>query len=750
MFALTPTPHLSLSFRKTLIKLLCLLKMAEFSSSVTQDSNQPEVHCHDWGIWNKGSVRVYDSEAVPLHCPLFSHPTLYSYTQTHNSSLSLLWYRRNHTHELEQPINLRLHTMHKEREYLWIQPVSMQDAGLYICMLQNISNCVKIGVELEVVHRDGACDPTAQADLNLTIPIQSDRMLSCPQLNTLPLPNSTHSVSWFHLCRYNVFRGDREVIGDNLRIFRMSEAYSGLYTCVVSYQMNGRALNFSRSINVIPVVPDVGSKVPMILNPAIDQIYDVILDNKTVEQLADRRFSSPEPTEFNCSARNSRGFNTSRAILKSRPYVPKVELGCGLGVTLALMLMMFVVYHVFWLELLLLYRSWFGSDESEEEEFVLSTLRRVLENEFGYSVCIFDRDSLPGGTVTDDTLRCVSLSRRLLVVLSSSSAISGSQALLELQAGLVLHGFSLRVLLVQFRPLHRKHWVRELRQARLALTLVRWEGCKSAPLTSRFWKRLQLELPKRKSQTQTHTQDVLPDVTKQTDSSNGKQNLLESVLRCMQLSRRLLVVLSSDCLCEKSLSLLEVRLCLYLHHTSHARIITVRRCTLSKATCSEITELRNNSTYIRWHDARAPRKNSRFWKQLHLSMPVRPLSLGKRLIDSSSSHSDLASIATRFTHAQTVSLNRRSKGIQIDSQLGMRQLGVYARNGHGCEQMGRVCAICVSFQESRRIWNGVLAPQWDTHLHQTVANGTIAHHIETGNELCHCGPNQNNIQTTHC
>lgn len=35
---------------------------------------------------------------------------------------------------------------------------------------------------------------------------------------------------------------------------------------------------------------------------------------------------------------------------------------------------------------------------SEEEQFVLSTLRRVLENELGYSVCIFDRDSLPGGS----------------------------------------------------------------------------------------------------------------------------------------------------------------------------------------------------------------------------------------------------------------------------------------------------------------------------------------------------------------
>lgn len=35
---------------------------------------------------------------------------------------------------------------------------------------------------------------------------------------------------------------------------------------------------------------------------------------------------------------------------------------------------------------------------SEDESFVLSTLCCVLENDFGYSVCIFDRDSLPGGS----------------------------------------------------------------------------------------------------------------------------------------------------------------------------------------------------------------------------------------------------------------------------------------------------------------------------------------------------------------
>lgn len=40
-----------------------------------------------------------------------------------------------------------------------------------------------------------------------------------------------------------------------------------------------------------------------------------------------------------------------------------LELSCGLGVILFVMVTMFVIYHFFWLELLLFYRSNFGSDE---------------------------------------------------------------------------------------------------------------------------------------------------------------------------------------------------------------------------------------------------------------------------------------------------------------------------------------------------------------------------------------------------
>lgn len=49
---------------------------------------------------------------------------------------------------------------------------------------------------------------------------------------------------------------------------------------------------------------------------------------------------------------------------------------------------------------------------------MLSTLRRVLETEFGYSVCIFDRDSLPGGSeLCLRALACLSVHVIVLIYL---------------------------------------------------------------------------------------------------------------------------------------------------------------------------------------------------------------------------------------------------------------------------------------------------------------------------------------------
>ncbi|KAJ3590883.1 hypothetical protein NHX12_008831 [Muraenolepis orangiensis] len=153
----------------------------------------------------------------------------------------------------------------------------------------------------------------------------------------------------------------------------------------------------------------------------------------------------------------------------------------------------------------------------------------------------------------------------------------------------------------------------------------------------------------------------------------------------MQRSRCLLLVLSPQYLKDKSFSLLEARLALFLYQnppavqqnqqhtvqtlqqTRQASIIAVLRRPPSRTSCPEAFELRRAaaSTLV-WHGTRSEPAGSRFWKRLRLAMPVRPLALGRRMVDSTSSHSDLAALVLHRAqraghhHATTIT-NHKSK-----------------------------------------------------------------------------------------
>ncbi|XP_028320609.1 interleukin-1 receptor accessory protein-like isoform X2 [Gouania willdenowi] len=554
--------------------------MGGASLAVSQTSDQSESWCYDWGESSE-AVSVLEGEVCWLSCPLFSHPSVYNYTSTQSAGHALFWYRLPHGHALEEPLLLSSR-LSKDRERLWLQPAEVMDGGNYICMLRNKSSCSKISIRLTVTRRDNVvvhgdrCQlPVAVATTKAIIPLQVSDTLECPDLQEAAKMSDVGppNVTWYQRCRrYPFGNSDRQQQGTSLRFHTMVASYQGLYVCTINYSRNGRTLSFTRSINVTAVYPPWVPKEPSILFPALEHVSIVragsevrllcrglfpfilrkplkdmwwTVDGKMLEHLTDHhRFShtvsevhedfgdltlesvllvqdflsADLSREFNCSVRNDRGFETRRVQLQEEVLLPSVELGCILGVTLLLMFSLFIIYHVFWLEILLIYRSWFGTDEthtdhkdydvyisyvrnSEEENFVLFTLRRVLENELRYSVCIFDRDSLPGGTITDETLSFVSRSRRLLVVLSGDYGCRGSQALLELQAGIdsMARVGNLRVILIQYRQTPR-NWppLRELRRARLALVLIRWKGAESEQLTSRFWKRLRVELPVRR------------------------------------------------------------------------------------------------------------------------------------------------------------------------------------------------------------------------------------------------------------
>ncbi|XP_078266032.1 interleukin-1 receptor accessory protein-like isoform X2 [Rhinoraja longicauda] len=219
---------------------------------------------------------------------------------------------------------------------------------------------------------------------------------------------------------------------------------------------------------------------------------------------------------YSCSAQNSEGLRTAQVVLVKKAPGYAVELGSGLGVALLIVLVSVTVSYVWRFEIILFYRLHFGSDETlgdgkeydayvsyarsaEEEEFVLTTLQSVLENEYGYKVCIFDRDSLPGGVITDETLSCIWKSRRLVVVLSPNYMVQGTQALLELKAGTerMVNSGQFRVILVELQPVRNAGRVAELKRLKAVMTTIKWKGEKSRDPRSRFWKQLRVSLPTR-------------------------------------------------------------------------------------------------------------------------------------------------------------------------------------------------------------------------------------------------------------
>ena len=137
-------------------------------------------------------------------------------------------------------------------------------------------------------------------------------------------------------------------------------------------------------------------------------------------------------------------------------------------------------------------------------------------------------------------------------------------------------------------------------------------------------------------------------------------DMTEAILRCLQVSRRLLLVLSPDYLTEKSVSLLEYRLGLYLQNTSLAHVITILYKPVP-AYCTKALDMRRTTT-VTWRGRQSEPPNSRFWKRLRLALPLRSLSLGRRLIDSSSSHLDLALVALQCQRG-TAPQHRQSRAV---------------------------------------------------------------------------------------
>uniref|UniRef100_UPI0037E9ACFF interleukin-1 receptor accessory protein-like n=1 Tax=Semicossyphus pulcher TaxID=241346 RepID=UPI0037E9ACFF len=205
-------------------------------------------------------------------------------------------------------------------------------------------------------------------------------------------------------------------------------------------------------------------------------------------------------------------FVTITLAQKASPFSLPLALGI-VGIMVTIVFVTAVVYMKFKMDITLFlrdsrccYRS--TSDGKSYDAFLLryksnaglndddiDLLESVLEERFGYSLCVNDRNVLPGNAVAEAVLDCIEQSRTVIVVPTSSDPGVGSGVLKDLLASVKEQQTRLIIIKTESKEVSRSGSVPEASQLLgEAGDCVTWKG-KCSMEASSFWKQLGCHLP---------------------------------------------------------------------------------------------------------------------------------------------------------------------------------------------------------------------------------------------------------------
>uniref|UniRef100_A0A087YF64 Interleukin 18 receptor accessory protein n=1 Tax=Poecilia formosa TaxID=48698 RepID=A0A087YF64_POEFO len=233
---------------------------------------------------------------------------------------------------------------------------------------------------------------------------------------------------------------------------------------------------------------------------------------------------------YTCLAGNTVGNNNVTIKLKEKEQViifstiVDNKMNCLVGVPIR---NLGIILHVKWVELQLIFRSrfQFGKDDEEKEfdvfvsyvwtgpsaeavemqsreEPIEMRLTRVLEDQWGYRVCLLERDILPGGAYTNDVVLTINRSRMLICVLSAKYFAS-SNAVFVLESGVkaLLQNSALKMLLIWTRGTSASFIQPEpplpklVQRALKVLPSLQWSTDAPSTTARSFWISLQKAMP---------------------------------------------------------------------------------------------------------------------------------------------------------------------------------------------------------------------------------------------------------------
>ncbi|XP_048388535.1 interleukin-18 receptor 1-like [Stegostoma tigrinum] len=133
---------------------------------------------------------------------------------------------------------------------------------------------------------------------------------------------------------------------------------------------------------------------------------------------------------------------------------------------------------------------------AKEETFALELLPAILEEKFGYRLCIFERDVLPGGASANDMLSYIIKSRRLIIILCTE-CLAENSSMYELMTGLhqALVNRLIKPILIEYNPVRDVRFLPQSLQLILRSNRrVKWKST-SFSQNSYFWKKVRYLMP---------------------------------------------------------------------------------------------------------------------------------------------------------------------------------------------------------------------------------------------------------------
>ncbi|XP_021262180.1 X-linked interleukin-1 receptor accessory protein-like 2 isoform X1 [Numida meleagris] len=266
--------------------------------------------CIDWSVDLK-TYMALAGEPVRVKCALFYSYIRTNYSMAQSTGLRLMWYKNKG--DLEEPIIFSEVRMSKDEDSIWFHSVDLQDSGFYTCVLRNSTYCMKVSMSLTVAENESGLCYNSKIRYLEKSEVTKRKTISCPDIEDYKTSSQEPDVVWYKECKPKMWRSVVIQKGNMLLIQEVQEEDGGNYTCELKFE--GKLIRRTVELKVTALLTDKPPKPlfpmenqPTVIDVQLDHVFtceDGILKHKAAGALAARaagRLLQGNPLTVACKA----------------------------------------------------------------------------------------------------------------------------------------------------------------------------------------------------------------------------------------------------------------------------------------------------------------------------------------------------------------------------------------------------------------------------------------------------------------